>query len=182
LGVRLQSYKRLHIDDLWVCFAFAALLASNILWHYQLHKVYMFYAVLGGKLLPTGQVINTVFSLLRILVAFNVLFVCCLWGVKFSFLAFFKKLGQGSQDKHYWWWFVGFITVGTGAAHIGDYNWGCSTGSTWHILSKHPACWHQNTTLHFTDYCTSPEAHTSQQLAFRINTAFDLLTDVLSAL
>ncbi|KAF2185494.1 hypothetical protein K469DRAFT_750266 [Zopfia rhizophila CBS 207.26] len=159
--VRWRSFKRLAIDDFLVAFALACFIANNILWQYQLPNVYSLNAVTAGNLDPS-LVVDTV-SVLRNLIAFNVLFVCCLWAVKFSFLAFFWKLGERSQGRHYWWWAVAFITLGTFGACIGDYDWNCSKGTDKHLLV----------------YCSSDKAEKAQQTAFRVNVAFDLLTDCL---
>ena len=138
------------------------------------------YAALALKIAPKPEVLSETSSLLRSLVAFNVLFVCCLWGVKFSFLAFFWQLGKGSQGKHYWLWIVVFITLGTFGGAIGDYDWNCSRGSDLHLLSMR-FTYHQNLRhgANFLGYCSTEKAKKAQATAFRVNTAFDLLTDCL---
>lgn len=113
-------------------------LANNILWHTQLSAVYELYAAEAGLafgLFPTNDTINQILNMLKSLIAFNVLFNCCLWSIKASFLAFFYQLGNRSGTRNIWWWIVTVFSACTFIACIGDFNWSCSIGSELHILS-----------------------------------------------
>jgi hypothetical protein len=86
--------------------------------------------------MPTAGVIAEIASFLKTMPAYNVLFVCCLWSIKFSFLMFFWDLGQRSHRGTAWWWVVAAMTLGTMAACIGDYNWKCGSGSDLDLIGE----------------------------------------------
>jgi hypothetical protein len=182
LAIRWRSFKKFSIDDALVVFALACFLVNNILWHYELPKVYILYAAETLKIMPTSGVIADIGSFLRTMPAFNVLFVCCLWSIKFSFLIFFWDLGQRSLRGTAWWWVVTLITLGTMAACIGDYDWGCTSGSDLSLIGELTSITknYNQQALTKVAYCSSAKAKKEQSTAFRVGISFDLFTDCLS--
>ncbi|KAI9674468.1 MAG: hypothetical protein M1817_001806 [Caeruleum heppii] len=104
--VRIKAFRKLALDDVLVIFAWALFLATGIIWILQLDVLYDMYAVLAGEKLPTQQWFTANGVLLKTMAALNAIFYTCLWSVKFSFLSFFRKLGQQLRGHQIWWWCV----------------------------------------------------------------------------
>lgn len=66
----------------------------------------------------------------------TILFYSCLWLVKFSFLAFFSKLGSKIQSHRIWWWVVLIVTIGVWIASVADLDYKCSLSALPWILGK----------------------------------------------
>jgi hypothetical protein len=137
LIIRMRTFRKLTLDDVFLIFAFACLIAYDILWTIQLPHVYTLIGVQAQAVPITVSVLEDVATTLRRLVAFNVLFVCCLWAVKASFLAFFLSLERDVPGKKIWSWIVVFVTVGTFVGSIGTYDWKCSRKEDIPLIRMH---------------------------------------------
>lgn len=97
--VRLKVFRRLFLDDILVLTAWLIFLASVILYQVMLPAVYLIIEVYeavdteGLAAIPQDLPPKLDF-LVHAYMASIFAFWCCLWAVKASFLAFFRKLGH----------------------------------------------------------------------------------------
>ena len=111
---RISAFKRLFLDDYLVFAAWFMYLGSAIIW--QLFKGYLYEdeLVSAGLQVPNLQTIpqDTVIYL-RASLAVIILFYTSLWFIKFSFLVFFRRLGDKVKGQKILWWVVFGLTLVT---------------------------------------------------------------------
>ena len=119
--VRFHVYRKLFDDDYFVILAWLILLTCNILWHVRktLDIVYLSFYVGYGAEKPTPYYIKHLVNWLRILFAELFLNMIGLWCIKFSFLAFFRRLSHNVSGQKILWWFVTICTIAALAISIG---------------------------------------------------------------
>lgn len=158
------------------------LLTNDILWHTQLQAVYDEIAVATGRMELTAKWWTETEHLLKSIFAFYMIFICCLWAVKLSFLLFFWRLGERATGHKIWWWCVLVVTIAAWAISVAIFQFNCSLKPLEYILGWQTKFLHVNTAMliFVVVYCQSQRSHAVQARAFRINTSMDILTDVLS--
>lgn len=100
--IRLIYFRRLYVDDAFVVMALAILIASAVMYHFMAPTMYLLYALTEENPPPT-DFLEKLIRYLKMQFAVTLLFWTCLWAVKFSFLAFFYKLGQGLRTQKLLW-------------------------------------------------------------------------------
>lgn len=121
LYVRLRVFRRVFDDDLFVLLAWLILITCTILWHVRqtLDMVYLSFYVGYGAETPPPHYIKQLTNWLRILFAELFLNMVGLWCIKFSFLAFFRRLGHNVQGQKLLWWVVTILTIAALGISVG---------------------------------------------------------------
>ncbi|KAI1821856.1 hypothetical protein F4861DRAFT_541556 [Xylaria intraflava] len=163
LATRIKSFKKLLLDDYLVILAWLLLLVSAILWQLKSRALYLMYAIQSGRSLPTPEFPIIYGQFLRLVVAWNILFYSCLWSVKFSFLVFFRRLGNNVSLGRIWWWVVFGFTVAGLIASVGDIDYRCTVNDLTFITEKCGL-------VRYVEYDTN---------TFYGNMAIDIATDLL---
>ncbi|KAI0514353.1 hypothetical protein F5B22DRAFT_611247 [Xylaria bambusicola] len=160
---RFSGPRRLYWDDGFVILAWLLLLLSAILWTYIASYLYAFYDVINGYSQPgpafvlhseqyyTGQLIVLVF------------FYSGLWSVKFSFLFFFRRLGENVSRIRYLLWVAFFFTTATYLVCIGTIQYRCLARPLAEIQA----------------HCSSEANIDFTLVTLKVNTALDIITDSL---
>lgn len=133
--IRLTTSKRVFWDDGWAAAAILCLLAHVVVVHTMLKPLYL--TVTAGKAAAaaaasgappappptTPEAQLAAFNMLQKIVFYiklqfteTMLFWTCLWLVKASFLAFFKRLTTNVKGHYVAWWIIAVIT---GLSYIG---------------------------------------------------------------
>ena len=136
LGARVKYLGRLFIDDFFVVAAFLMFLTSTIIW--QIYKGLLFENLLvsSGKLFPIPVTLaSDTETYLRASVAVIIFFYSSLWFVKFSFLAFFRRLGLNVRGQKALWWTITAITVASWIASLGTLEYHCLIGNFEYLAS-----------------------------------------------
>ena len=111
--VRLRLFRRLFTDDGFVVAAWLFYVALGIIFQTQINSMWITINVGGNQqeqLLP--GFIKRVTSFLHLQIGTWVLSLTALWLVKFSFLFFFRKLGNHVRRQRILWWAViGFTSA-----------------------------------------------------------------------
>lgn len=137
LTIRVKAFRRLYSDDAFVILAWVCSMAACILWQVLVTGLYQQYKLSAGKLEMTPEVLKTERDLLHGTVAYLLLFFTCLYGVKASFLFFFRRLDEKYEGRRQiWWWFVALITLASYLTSCGTIQWKCLLGSFEFIFSK----------------------------------------------
>ena len=118
LLIRWRISKRLYWDDGWAFFALVLLFIHAIVLNVMLRSIY--YAIkmqkISASIKRETNVLEMVFEFLKFQFAETFIFWTCLWAVKASFLAFFKRLTTNVRFHYAAWWVIVVITA---LAYIG---------------------------------------------------------------
>ena len=93
-----------------------------------------------------------------------VCFYTGLWAVKFSFLLFFKRLGQNVAQQQVLWWCVFVFTVATYIISIGDMPYACLADSFDKIMQD----------------CSTKSAGRHGRVILWVNCILDIVSDYIS--
>ncbi|KAF4626585.1 hypothetical protein G7Y89_g11572 [Cudoniella acicularis] len=161
---RIRSYHRIYVGDFLVFGAWLMFLTNTIIWQVYVDDMYENLYVSAGLLypLPPNFAAHTE-RYLRATVAVIIFFYSGLWFIKFSFLAFFKRLGFQVKGQNHLWWIVFLITLASWFASFGTIEYDCLTGSFEYISIK----------------CTATAAVSFQRRTLTYNMVMDVLTDAL---
>jgi hypothetical protein len=131
LAIRIKYSKRIYWDDGWAFFALLTLLAHAIIIHFMLEPMYIAFRmqsiVASSK---RSSIWTPIILLLKLQFTENVLFWTCLWAVKASFLAFFKRLTTNVRGYSIAWWVIAVITSLAFVGSIITYPLACSDFSS----------------------------------------------------
>lgn len=134
--VRLRYFKQLYTDDFFVLAAWLMLLSSSAMWQMQQDHLYNSFKLSAEQIQPTPEVLAGEQSLLHANLAALILFLCCLWSVKISVLAFFYRFGHRVRRLRIWWWCVLGLTMLTWAICVGVLQYWCLLGSADYIICE----------------------------------------------
>ncbi|CAH0038138.1 unnamed protein product [Clonostachys solani] len=162
VAIRLRTLRKLLADDYLVIAAWLMLLTSASLWQDRIGAMYWMYDIQTGERPPSLDFIDVYGRFLPLVVAWNILFYSCLWAVKFSFMLFFRRLGDGVLSK-VWWWAVMVLTAIGWVACIADIDWGCSLSEITFIMQ----------------HCILKSQVQFDDRTFYANMAVDVVTDLL---
>ena len=111
IHVRLKVFQRLHLDDAFVLVALLLTIANATLWQVTSNDLYLGIAVSDGQQ-PLPHDLSKIYVYLHSQFASVFIYVMSLWLVKFSFLWFFRGLGNKIKRQQLVWWLVlGFTAV-----------------------------------------------------------------------
>jgi 4-amino-4-deoxy-L-arabinose transferase-like glycosyltransferase len=141
LAIRVITFRRLFADDFMVMFSWVCSMVCCTIWQMEVRGLYDQYRLTTGELIGTPEVLARERSLLRGTVAYLWIYQTCIFGIKASFLVFFRRL-----DSHYegrrkkWFWFVALFTAlgYLSAAATQQYN--CLLSSLEYIFCKYMFC------------------------------------------
>ena len=128
IGVRIEYFHRIWVDDILMIAACFMLCATAILYQTQSVNLYNHYPLVTGKILATPEDLARERILLHSIVAQFYLWYTALWLVKLSILLFFWRLFGERQHASWlkiWWWFVTGFTIITWAACLGTLPYSC---------------------------------------------------------
>ncbi|KAF3922925.1 hypothetical protein ABW20_dc0100927 [Dactylellina cionopaga] len=122
LGVKFVRSNGLQIDDAFVIFAAAAVVAMAIL-HTLMNPIsHQLSLMMLGRAQPGPNFVADVARYLRLQFAAITLFWNILWAVKFSLLIFIWRLTDGLPTMRKWWWGVfGFNVILWASAVMSQY-------------------------------------------------------------
>ena len=134
--VRWTVFHRFFADDALVLLAYILLSAGVMMWQVNVQTLYNIFGVITGAVHPPpadfflqfGTFIHTAFASLWLI-------ILGLWAVKFSFLLFFKQLGQNVKGQKVLWWCVFMATCVGLIITIGLMNYECGTKPAEYVLS-----------------------------------------------
>lgn len=153
------------MDDALVIFAWLLALLTAIDWQVVAEFMFHFMDITSGRLWPPpATFVNDTERYYKGSVVVNVMFYTSLWAVKFSFLLFFKRLGQNVAGQKVLWWCVFGFTVVTYLLCIGDIQYSCLAAPLAKIEIR----------------CSTDSAVHYQRVTLALNCAVDVVTDYLS--
>ena len=127
--------------------------------------MYQFLAVNSGRLWPPPADFEADSEMYyRKSLAVWVCFSIGLWAVKFSFLLFFRRLGQNVARQQVLWWCVFVFTVAAYIVSIGDVPYACLTDSFDRLMHS----------------CSTESAARHQRVILWVNCILDIVSDYLS--
>ncbi len=130
LFARWKCFKRIFWDDGFAILAWLLALDTAIIWQFSAKFMYQFLAVDSGQLWPPPTDFEADSErYYRESLGVWVCFYTGLWAVKFSFLFFFKRLGQNVARQQVLWWCVFIFTVAAYIISISDLPYACLTDS-----------------------------------------------------
>ncbi|KAI0547069.1 hypothetical protein F4679DRAFT_555734 [Xylaria curta] len=115
--IRCKLFGKLKVDDYFVLAALTFCLGSTLIWTILGKNLYLALpgAVDLSAITPTefSELLNKSATGLNANLASYILSYSSLWSIKFSFMAFFKPLGQQLWSQQVLWWIsLAFICVG----------------------------------------------------------------------
>ncbi len=131
--VRLKIFRRFFLDDILLLSAWLIFLANVILYQVMLPTVYLLIQVYeavdteGLAAIPEDFPAKRDFFFHAYMDSVFVSW-CCLWAVKASFLAFFRKLGHNVARQNVLWWCALSITVIGFVINFAIWDYKCSVG------------------------------------------------------
>lgn len=111
------------------------MLTTAIIWQIEGQVLYEMYAISEGKQPYTPDILPKFGKFMRFVAPLTILFYSGLWCVKFSFLAFFYRLGSKVKSHRIWWYVVLFCTVAVWMASVADIDYRCSFGGLEYTMS-----------------------------------------------
>jgi hypothetical protein len=132
IAVRFKFSSRLFLDDAFSFFAILCLLANGIIVTIMLPSMYVTIKLekMGSshkRQAPTLDVFATLTFFLKMQFSQTFLYWACLWAVKASFLAFFKRLTTNLKGHIIAWWIIVAITVLGYVGSVVSYPVSCSS-------------------------------------------------------
>ncbi|KAI9883403.1 MAG: hypothetical protein M1823_004839 [Watsoniomyces obsoletus] len=138
--IRHRYFRKFFIDDALVLFALVNLAAGAALYHFTVPDMYIIELVGAGLVAAPDNMVAMASRYMKMQMTLTTLFWTCLWTVKFSFLAFFHKLGTGLQYQRKYWWVVTVITIGSYIACIVSYPVSCPSFEAGECEDESPWC------------------------------------------
>ncbi|MCJ1433497.1 hypothetical protein MMC27_002859 [Xylographa pallens] len=159
--VRLRVFSRIFFDDALVLLAWLIFLANAVLFQVMMSTEYFLLSLSEQEVASDpADIVERLRTFLRAEIAIQFAFVCTLWAVKFSFLAFFWKLGHNVRRQRRIWWCVFLFTSIALVFSLAFWDYKCLAG----VASGTKSCGASLTLLQY-DH------------AFSVCTAFDVVTD-----
>ncbi|MCJ1392809.1 hypothetical protein MMC18_005680 [Xylographa bjoerkii] len=159
--VRLGVFRRIFFDDALVLLAWLIFLANAILYQVMMSTEYFLLGLSEQEVASDpADIVGKLSTFLRAEIAIQFVFICTLWAVKFSLLAFFQKLGHNVRRQRLIWWCVLVFTSVALVLSLAFWDYACLAG----VVSGTKSC---GTSLTLVQY----------EHAFTICTAFDIITD-----
>ncbi|KAK0508281.1 hypothetical protein JMJ35_009365 [Cladonia borealis] len=164
---RLRLFRRLFPDDGFVGAAWLFYLALGIIFQTQINSMWIIMdAASNGQEQLSPDFIERANDSLHLQIGTWILSLTALWLVKFSFLLFFRKLGDHvRRQKILWWAVLGF----TSASYVVCISLGASNCS----ITADP---NALITVHCTGFSGE---FTAWDLRLKVTTALDIITDAL---
>jgi hypothetical protein len=137
LAIRVKSFRKLFADDFMVILSWVCSMACCAIWQIGSRGLYDQYLLTTGELVPTPEVLARERRLLVRTVAYLWIYQKCIFGIKASFLVFFRRLDShhdGLRKK--WFWFVAIVTAVAYLSAAGAQQYKCLLSSFEYIFSK----------------------------------------------
>lgn len=107
IGVQVWRRKPIEVQDILLYIAFAAYLAFTILYIVITPIFFKLQALQAGRIAPWPTMMEDIIFAAKVMWQSGMEYWTCLWFVKFSLLALYKKLLSGMPKKYLWiWWFT----------------------------------------------------------------------------
>ncbi|KAF1974632.1 hypothetical protein BU23DRAFT_598299 [Bimuria novae-zelandiae CBS 107.79] len=164
LAIRAKSFRKLFADDFLVVLSWVCSLTCCAIWQIGSRDLYDQYKLTTGELMPTPEVLARERRLLHGTVAFLWLYQTCIFGIKASFLVFFRRLDnhhEGLRKK--WYWFVAVVTLIGYITAASAQQYKCLLSSFEYIFTQ----------------CANEASLASEHKLFAYQCAIDVITDLL---
>lgn len=127
--VRLKTSNRLFLDDGFALFAILLLCANGAIITVMLPTMYITISLakMGKRGEPMVDTFGSLRFFLKMQFAQTFIYWTCLWSVKASFLAFFKRLTTNLKGHVIAWWIIVTITVLGYAGSVISYLVSCAS-------------------------------------------------------
>jgi hypothetical protein len=162
--------------------AWLLFLTNTVLW--QIYKKYLYENLLvsSGRLVPIPATLpQDIEKYLKVSIAIIMFFYTGLWLIKFSFLAFFRRLGTNVKGQKLHWWIVFIITFVTWIITFGTIEYRCLAVPFDKIFGMYqPSRLVVEHYLQGSVYCTTEAAVQFQRRTLFYNMAMDVITDTMS--
>ena len=157
-------------------------LSSTVIWQVYKEDLYENLDVSSGLLFPPPESFpKDTEAYLKASVAVIIFFYSSLWFVKFSFLVFFRRLGDRVRGQNILWWVVAAITAATWLASLGTLDYPCLTGSFEYLEGvKSLLCVRVAFDLCSLANCLAGASVQFQRQTLIYNMAMDVITDAMS--
>lgn len=109
--IRFRRFRRFFADDAFLFFATVTLVIGTILFYIDVPEIYTQINVEDGTEYPPADFVQQLLSDDKYLVTCAVLLWLTVFGVKFSFLLFFRQLIRRIRKLVLWWWIVFAILI-----------------------------------------------------------------------
>jgi hypothetical protein len=148
LAIRMKSFRKLFADDYLVILSWIYSIACCGIWQIGSRGLYDQYKLTTGELIITPDVLARERRLLHGTVAFLWLYQTCIFGIKASFLVFFRRLDSHHEAlRKKWFWFVAIVTLLAYFSAAGAQQYKCLLSSFEYIFSKSAPVLHQALSL-----------------------------------
>ncbi|MCJ1350998.1 MAG: hypothetical protein MMC33_000980 [Icmadophila ericetorum] len=109
--IRFCRFRTLHVDDYFLFFATVALVIGTILLYSSIQGVYAVLNIELGNEAPPMDFVQQLILIEKINAAASVFLWLAIFGVKFSFLFFFRQLVRNVRPYIVWWWCVFAVLI-----------------------------------------------------------------------
>ncbi|KAH8433112.1 uncharacterized protein LDX57_010746 [Aspergillus melleus] len=164
LATRWKIAPQKRADDFFLLLAWLFSLGMAILWSIFYKHLYTILAFSKGDLssIPLNIDWYKIQQQLRAQLAGYILNYCSIWSVKFSFMFFFRKLGERYRLQKIIWWSVFGLLIVSFAGCIGTLDFACEVSAVDEILRN----------------CASTDSIRLARLTVKVATSLDIATDV----
>ncbi|KAI0543429.1 hypothetical protein F4679DRAFT_568787 [Xylaria curta] len=125
---RYRGPRRLFWDDIFAVSSFSLVLITGALWQWAARDMYYVINVQAGLATFEADFYERVKRWLLVSLIVELFFYTSLVLVKFAFLFFFRRLGNGIDYFRYVWWPVAALSLISFLASVGDVNYRCLVG------------------------------------------------------
>lgn len=134
-AIRWKVFRRLFVDDALVLVAWLMLLANAVILERAKDNLFMVLSVGAARQRPP-DFLDHVDVLRQTQLASGLLFLFSLWCIKFSFLAFFYRLGENIKRQKMLWWCVLALNAACLVVVVGIRHYRCMAKSARENLSE----------------------------------------------
>ncbi|KAF2404903.1 hypothetical protein EJ06DRAFT_485279, partial [Trichodelitschia bisporula] len=165
--VRIKYSRAVFVDDALACFALVCLIANAIVITLMCPMMYATLQLASLGLGRRANLFDDVILYMRYQFSSTLLFWTCIWLVKASFLAFFKRLTLNLKAHTIAWWVIAGLTIAGYAGSVISYPLSCI----------HPSIHEKRLTRPVA--CEHPYNIRIAIISLRLSTALDIATDAL---
>ena len=105
-GLRVHTFRRLDVDDGFLIFSVLTLTAATVLVHFNIPLLFLQNYASLGQIIPGPDFPAEMLMAKKLETASTVMIWVSIYGVKYCYMFFFKKLVSRVRKVQLWWWLV----------------------------------------------------------------------------
>ena len=179
LVVRLEKFRKWSLDDILAFLAMSFVLAQIIVYHFGYEDLLTTTYVSLFLEYPPPNYTDIVINTKRLSAIGTWLFYLALWSIKFSILAFFRRLGNNVRGTVIIWWSVVIFTAGTFAGNIVTYHEYCAHYTYGKPCRSYFRRWTGADSMNPAS-CISVQDLEKGKFNLRYSVAVDVISDIMS--